>query len=104
MGLTADTAANGVEALACLNSNDQKAAYDLILMDCQMPEMDGYQTSRNIRSGQGGEHNSQTPIIAMTANAMEGDREKCLSAGMSDYLSKPIEPVALLNMVKQWLP
>lgn len=68
-----------------------------------MPEMDGYEASRNIRAGKAGESNKLIPIIAMTANAMKGDKEKCLNAGMSDYLSKPIEPDDLYAMMEKWL-
>jgi len=78
-----------------------KESPDLILMDCQMPEMDGYQATRNIR-----EHekklNIKTPIVALTANALEGDKEKCLSAGMDDYLSKPFKPKKLQDIIDQW--
>ncbi|WP_156509172.1 response regulator, partial [Oleiphilus sp. HI0132] len=88
MGYHIDVAGNGVEALATLNSSDK--IYDLVLMDCQMPEMDGYEASKNIREGLGGEAYKNVPILALTANAMKGDREKCLAAGMTDYVSKPI--------------
>jgi len=95
-----DVALNGLEALTLLkeakgNIAKERSAYDIILMDCQMPEMDGYQATEAIRQGLAGKENQSITIIAMTANAMKGDREKCLSAGMTDYLSKPIEPVKL---------
>jgi CheY-like chemotaxis protein/HPt (histidine-containing phosphotransfer) domain-containing protein len=92
IGYRADLAANGAEVLEAL----QRQAYDLILMDVQMPEMDGIEATRNIRAGKwlasGDENNftRQPYIIAMTANAMQGDREICLEAGMDDYVSKPI--------------
>jgi signal transduction histidine kinase/CheY-like chemotaxis protein len=84
MGCTVDFAENGQQAVEMCS----KMAYDLLLMDCQMPEMDGYEASKALRS-EGG-INSNTPIIAMTANAQENDREKSLEAGMNDYISKPI--------------
>jgi PAS domain S-box-containing protein len=93
MGHYVDVAANGREVLDALS----RAPYDLILMDCQMPEMDGYEATRKVR-----ELNSSVrtiPIIAMTANAMDGDREKCLSAGMNDYLTKPVSQKALASIV-----
>ncbi|MDH5407050.1 MAG: response regulator [Gammaproteobacteria bacterium] len=77
-------------------------AFDLILMDCQMPELDGYAATRKIRASQN--DYSKTPIIALTANAMRGDEEKCIAAGMDAYLSKPIKPDALYEKLQQWLP
>ncbi len=97
-GHEVDTAENGVQALEALRKND----YDLVLMDCQMPEMDGYQCSKAIRSGESGVRDPNIPIIAMTAHAMSGDREKCLEAGMSDYISKPIDNVLLLETIDRW--
>lgn len=101
-GYTVQTANNGLAALEIL-AHCAPDEYDLILMDCQMPEMDGYETSQNIRSGLCGEEIARLPIIALTANAMTGDREKCLAAGMNDYLSKPIVPEDLLAQLEQWL-
>ena len=103
MGLHADIAANGIEALSSLRQAPDDAPYTLVLMDCQMPEMDGYEASTQIRAGKGGMRHEQIPIIAMTANAMQGDREKCLDAGMSDYLSKPIDSDRLYALLRQWL-
>ncbi len=93
LGFAADVAANGLEALAALDHS----AYDLILMDCQMPEMDGFETTRRIRLA-----GERLPIIAMTANAMKGDREMCLEAGMDDYLTKPIDLSALSTALTRW--
>ncbi len=95
LGLTAETAENGRDAWHMAAARP----YDLILMDVQMPDMDGLEATRRLRvAGQ------QAPIIALTAHAMPGDREKCLAAGMNDYLSKPISPAALRQTLNQWLP
>ncbi|MEY8205649.1 MAG: response regulator [Bermanella sp.] len=103
MGLQADATGNGLEALAALKSAPANHPYTLVLMDCQMPEMDGYETTRQIRQGTGGDRYRKLSIIAMTANAMKGDREKCLLAGMDDYLSKPIDSAALQEKLQLWL-
>jgi two-component system sensor histidine kinase/response regulator len=95
LNLSADIAANGIEAIDKLNS----AYYDLILMDCQMPEMDGYETTKAIREAKAGKEPQDIIIIAMTANSMKGDKEKCLNAGMNDYLAKPIA----INIIQQKL-
>jgi CheY-like chemotaxis protein len=84
---------NGHEALEAVKSHP----YDLILMDVQMPEMDGYKATRAIRDA-----GYRMPIIAMTANAMKGDREKCLASGMDDYISKPVNPKKILEKIIQW--
>lgn len=91
IGCTADVVANGLEVLAAL----QRINYDVVFMDCQMPEMDGYEATQAIRRVEQNESKAcpwKAPlyIIAMTANAMRGDREKCLSAGMNDYVTKPV--------------
>jgi CheY-like chemotaxis protein len=72
-------------------------------MDCLMPVMDGYEATRQIRSGEAGDRYREIPIIAMTANAMEGDRERCLAAGMNDYLTKPVQMQTLTQVLGQWL-
>ena len=92
--LQVDIAVNGLEAV----QKATETAYDLILMDCQMPEMDGYEATRTLR-----QQGVQTPIIALTANALEGDREKCLACGMNDYLSKPIQADKLRQTLARWL-
>jgi len=99
LGYVADAVLNGVEALRAL----AKVNYHLVLMDVQMPEMDGFETTRHVRNGPERVHNPRVPIIAMTANAMRGDREECLSAGMDDYIAKPVEPDELAQVVGKWL-
>ncbi len=95
-GCTLDIVNNGQEALTAVEQNN----YDLILMDCMMPEMDGYTATAEIRSRQNAGLLAHCPIIALTANAIEGDREKCLIAGMDDYLAKPFKAESLLRMIR----
>jgi CheY-like chemotaxis protein/HPt (histidine-containing phosphotransfer) domain-containing protein len=97
LGYTADAVSNGAEAIAALG----RSPYDIVLMDCQMPQIDGYEATRQIRSN-GGRFKS-TPIIAVTANAMDGDREKCLASGMSDYMSKPVMAQTLATTLEKWI-
>jgi len=97
LGFATDVVTNGLEVLAALEKNP----YELILMDCQMPELDGYETTQRLRA------NPKTQglrIIAMTANAMRGESDKCLAAGMDDYLSKPVRLEALREMITRWMP
>ncbi|MDP3022365.1 MAG: response regulator [Sulfuricurvum sp.] len=103
IGLEADVACNGLEALEAMQLALETVPYTLLLMDCQMPEMDGYTASTAIREGRAGEAYTKIPIIAMTANAMAGDREKCLIAGMSDYVTKPINIDTLRAALLKWL-
>jgi CheY-like chemotaxis protein/HPt (histidine-containing phosphotransfer) domain-containing protein len=99
LGYRPDLAANGVEALQALREAD----YDVVLMDCEMPEMDGYEATRRIRDFRTGTRNPRIPIIALTADAITGDRDKCLQAGMSDYVAKPVEPRQLADVLEKWL-
>ena len=100
LGLNADIANNGIEAVAMVG----RKRYDLILMDCQMPEMDGFAATAEIRAREAAAAGSpRTPVIALTANAMQGDRERCLRAGMDDYLAKPFSKPQLAAMVACWI-
>ncbi len=107
MQLVVDSAQNGAEALEALSRD----TYDLVLMDCQMPVMDGYEATRRIRKNgmmefekNGGAPSSASiPVIAMTAHAMLGDREKCMEAGMDDYIAKPVSPEDLEDLLEKWL-
>jgi CheY-like chemotaxis protein len=101
VGCTSDIAGNGAEALTALDERD----YDLVLMDCQMPEMDGYTATREIRRKETARRAARrTPIIALTANALSGDRERCLAAGMDDFLTKPIRANKLRAVLQQFSP
>jgi PAS domain S-box-containing protein len=99
-GLSPDIANNGREAVELL----QKAQYDLVLMDMQMPETDGVEAAKIIRNPESGVTNPDVPIVAMTANATPEDREKCADAGMNDYISKPVNPQVLLSVISKFLP
>ena len=98
LGYCADRVANGLEALEALRQNP----YRLVLMDCQMPVMDGFDATRAIRALEQ-KSGSHVPIVAMTANAMIEDREKCLSAGMDDYISKPVDRNSLALILEHWI-
>jgi len=96
LGLQVDFAVNGLEAVAM----SQDVSYSMIFMDCQMPQMDGYTAAREIRArARGG---WRVPIVAMTAEAMAGSRERCLAAGMDDYIAKPVQRGGLAEKVGQW--
>ncbi|WP_300454417.1 ATP-binding protein [Accumulibacter sp.] len=99
LGVAADAVANGFEAIEAL----QRIDYDLVLMDCQMPELDGYEATARIRAGAAGVARRTIPIVAMTANAIKGDRERSIDAGMNDYLTKPVETARLVAVLRHWL-
>lgn len=98
MGLLADSVSNGLEAVAITKENN----YKLIFMDCQMPAMDGFEATKQIRQHEHGKEHTST-IIALTAMTLKGDREKCLNAGMDDYLSKPLENQTLRKTIEKWI-
>lgn len=101
--LAVDVADNGVEAIQKIQEIGFDSPYDLILLDCQMPLMDGYQVAQALRAGQVGDSYKHVPIIALTANAMANDPDKCFAAGMNDYLAKPVSGEALTEKINQWL-
>ena len=96
LGCRADVVANGAEALEALS----RITYDAVLMDCQMPEMDGYQATAELRRKEKGP--SRLPVIAITAGAMDGARERCLAAGMDDYIAKPVSIQDLAAALNRW--
>ena len=99
MGLQAEAVGNGWEAIEALRSRP----FDLVLMDVQMPEMDGLDATRAIRATRDGTLNPDVPIIAVTAHALTGDRDRCLASGMDDYISKPVKPDVLARLLERWL-
>ena len=100
LGYRADVVANGLEAIEA----SARIRYALVLMDCQMPEMDGWKATAMIRTREQEQGTERLPIIALTANAMEGDRDKCLNAGMDDYLAKPVQLEHLRALLVKWIP
>jgi CheY-like chemotaxis protein len=98
LGFQTDVAGNGQEAVESVMT----VPYDLVLMDCQMPVMDGFEATKMIREREG--TSRHTHIVAVTANAMEGDRERCIAAGMDDYLAKPFRAGDLRRVLGRWLP
>jgi CheY-like chemotaxis protein len=99
MGIRADVVANGQEAINELRI----IPYDLVLMDCQMPEIDGFEATSFIRKEASGVLNPDIPIVAMTASTMQGDRERCIRAGMNDFVAKPVKPGELAEVLARWL-
>jgi CheY-like chemotaxis protein len=100
LGLDVELAENGAEALATL----ARSRFDLVLMDCMMPGLDGYAATSELRLRESAGSGPRTPVVALTASAMAGDRERCLAAGMDDYLSKPFLPQELAAVLARWLP
>ena len=98
-GFRADVAANGKESLRAL----ERFKYDVVLMDVQMPILDGFEATRIIRDPDSNVLDHNIPIIAMTAHAMKGDRQRCLDAGMDDYISKPVQPQEMLKAIEKQL-
>jgi CheY-like chemotaxis protein len=101
LGYSVHIVSNGVQAVKTFTYDPKR--YDLIFMDCQMPEMDGYEATRQIRSLEV-TTDTHVPIVAMTANAMSGDRENCIAAGMDDYVAKPISRHVIVEMLQRYLP
>lgn len=100
VGLSCELVINGEEAVARLK---QPHEFSLVLMDCQMPVMDGYEATQAIRELELANALQRLPVVAMTANAMEGDKDKCLHAGMDDYVAKPVKQDALKQVLSHWL-
>ncbi len=100
MGHQVNVVSNGNEAIKALSSS----YYDLILMDIQMPEMDGFETTKHIRNARSSVYNHQIPIIALTASALKGDSARCIEVGMNDYITKPFKPLMLAEKIRVWCP
>ena len=99
LGYQVDGVSDGKEAMEAVT----RISYAAVFMDCQMPEMDGYEATQEIRRGEALGVRRHMPIIAMTANTMKGDREKCLAAGMDDFVSKPVELEGLEQVLERWV-
>ncbi|NTU88216.1 MAG: response regulator, partial [Chlorobiaceae bacterium] len=99
LGYTVDVVSNGLEVLERLRT----ATYNLVIMDVQMPEMDGMEATRVIRDHASDVADHAIPVIALTAHAMRGDRELCLQSGMNDYITKPVDPHAMAETIKKWI-
>ncbi len=99
LGYSSDVVGNGADAIEALS----KGGYDLVLMDCQMPVMDGYLATEKIRALESAGELAVVPVVALTANAMESDRQRCMDSGMDDFLAKPIRLDDLGNTIEQWL-
>lgn len=97
-GCAYDVAEDGYQAI----HKYQVGQYDLVLMDCQMPNLDGLQASEQIRHHESETRRERCPIVAMTANAMKGDKERCLSVGMDDFLAKPFKTADLIRIIQTW--
>jgi len=100
LGFRVDVVNTGQEAVAAMAHTD----YALVFMDCHMPELDGFEATKLIRAHETGTACQRTPILALTADALAGDRERCLAAGMDDYLSKPFTYAQVQSLVSRWLP
>ena len=97
--LVPDLAANGIEAVDMLKQFE----YDIVFMDCQMPEMDGFEATQEIRKYENNNDKARTSIVALTADAMTGDRNKCLKSGMDGYLNKPVRAKEIADMLEKWV-
>jgi len=100
LGYQVKTVSNGETALALLDQEN----FDLILMDCMMPEMDGFEVTRQLRAWEKQNDGQRTPVVAITANTAEGVQARCLAAGMDDFLAKPVHLDALETVLRRWLP
>lgn len=99
LGYRLDTVSNGRDALKAL----EQESYDLVIMDCQMPEMDGYETAQEIRNPDSKVLDHKVPVVAFTGHTMDDDKERCINAGMDDFLTKPVKPLDLSVMVEKWI-